>query len=191
MSNLSMLVYICESMKLHDVAEYWQSVITLNEYQQRRFVNTIVETMVNVKGKKIALLGFAYKPDTSDCRQSPAIDIAHAMLAEGARLSICDPQVPPESITAALGDHSSLQVGHLFAHAACALPLPVRPSGCWRGCPHLLALLGAAAMNRCACAFAATGLTTTPSLLTVSGVTQLDWDILRAGHNQQQRDAGS
>jgi hypothetical protein len=135
MSNLSMLVYICESMKLHDVAEYWQSVITLNEYQQRRFVNTIVETMVNVKGKKIALLGFAYKPDTSDCRQSPAIDIAHAMLAEGARLSICDPQVPPESITAALGDHSSLQVGHLFAHAACALPLPVRPSGCWRGWP--------------------------------------------------------
>ena len=55
MSNLSMLVYICESMKLHEVAEYWQQVITMNEYQQRRFVNTIVETMVNVKGKKIAL----------------------------------------------------------------------------------------------------------------------------------------
>ena len=112
MSNLSMLVYICESMKLHEVAEYWQQVITMNEYQQRRFVNTIVETMVNVKGKKIALLGFAYKPDTSDCRQSPAIDIAEAMLAEGARLSIYDPQISAEVITAALGTHASpLQVG--------------------------------------------------------------------------------
>ena len=117
MSNLSMLVYICESMKLHDVAEYWQQVLTMNDYQQQRFVNTIVETMVNVKGKKIALLGFAYKPDTSDCRQSPAIDIAQAMLAEGARLAIYDPQVSAESITAALGDHSSLQVCSVRARA--------------------------------------------------------------------------
>ena len=70
-----------------------------------------------VKGKKIALLGFAYKPDTSDCRQSPAIDIAQAMLAEGARLAIYDPQVSAESITAALGDHSSLQVCSVRARA--------------------------------------------------------------------------
>ena len=152
MSNLSMLVYICESMKLHDVAEYWQQVITMNEYQQRRFVNTIVETMVNVKGKKIALLGFAYKPDTSDCRQSPAIDIAHAMLAEGARLSICDPQVPAESITAALaGDHSSLQVGRLSPPALCFCRCPpalARLSRCWRGCANLRAWLRAAEMLR-------------------------------------------
>jgi UDPglucose 6-dehydrogenase len=52
MTNLSMLVYICETMNLHDVAEYWQHVLTMNEYQQQRFCNNIVHTMVNVKGKK-------------------------------------------------------------------------------------------------------------------------------------------
>ena len=111
MTNLSMLVYICETMKLHDVAEYWQHVLTMNEYQQQRFCNNIVHTMVNVKGKKIALMGFAYKPNTSDCRQSPAIDIAKAMIAEGARLAVFDPQVRPEVIIGALGgDIPSLQV---------------------------------------------------------------------------------
>mmetsp|Transcript_45156 Transcript_45156/g.66218 ORF Transcript_45156/g.66218 Transcript_45156/m.66218 type:complete len:483 (+) Transcript_45156:78-1526(+) len=111
MTNLSMLVYICESMKLHAVAEYWQQVMTLNDYQQQRFCTNIVDTMVNVKGKKIAMLGFAYKPDTSDCRQSPAIAIAKAMREEGARLAIYDPQVTPEVISGAIGaDISSLQV---------------------------------------------------------------------------------
>lgn len=74
----------------------WQ-VITLNDYQQQRFCTNIVDTMVNVKGKKIAMLGFAYKPDTSDCRQSPAIAIAKAMREEGARLAIYDPQVPRDA----------------------------------------------------------------------------------------------
>eukprot|EP00802_Teleaulax_amphioxeia_P005699 Tamp_05703.p1 GENE.Tamp_05703~~Tamp_05703.p1 ORF type:complete len:483 (+),score=141.99 Tamp_05703:63-1511(+) len=110
MTNLSMLVYICESMKLHDVAEYWQHVLSMNTYQQQRFTNNIVHTMVNVKGKKIALMGFAYKPNTSDCRQSPAIDIAKAMIAEGAHLAVFDPQVQAEVVIDALGNVPTLQV---------------------------------------------------------------------------------
>ena len=150
MSNLSMLVYI-----EHDAARRGR-VLAAGDHNEREpaapLLNTIVYNMVNIKGKKIALLGFAYKPDTSDCRQSPAIDIAHAMLAEGARLSICDPQVPAESITAALaGDHSSLQVGRLSPPALCFCRCPpalARLSRCWRGCANLRAWLRAAEMLR-------------------------------------------
>ena len=96
-TNLSMLVYICESMKLDSVAEYWRTVIQMDEYARARFTNNVVNTMTNVKGKRVAILGFAYKPDTSDCRQSPAIGICEAMLAEGAHLSIYDPEVSTAS----------------------------------------------------------------------------------------------
>ena len=87
------LVYICESYGLRDVAKYWESVLDINEFQEARFVRTMIREMFNtIVGKRIALFGFAFKADTSDTRESPAIYIARKLLEERASLAITDPQ---------------------------------------------------------------------------------------------------
>jgi UDPglucose 6-dehydrogenase len=87
------LVYICRQHGLTEVANYWQAVIDMNDYQMRRFVSQIIETQFNsVSGKKIAILGFAFKPDTNDTRESPAIYVCKRLLEEKAKLFIHDPQ---------------------------------------------------------------------------------------------------
>lgn len=93
------LVYICESNGLIEVANYWKQVITVNDYQKSRFVNRLVTSMFNtVSGKKIAILGFAFKKDTSDTRKTPAIDVCKGLLGDNACLSIYDPRVTEEQI---------------------------------------------------------------------------------------------
>ena len=87
------LVYICQSYGLTEVADYWESVVLMNEYQKRRFVQNMLKTMFNtVAGKKIALFGFAFKADTGDTRESPAIDITRQLLEEHAKVVITDPK---------------------------------------------------------------------------------------------------
>jgi len=87
------LVYICESYGLTEVAEYWESVVQMNEYQKRRFVQNMLKAMFNtVAGKRIALFGFAFKADTGDTRESPAIDVAMQLLDERAKVVISDPK---------------------------------------------------------------------------------------------------
>jgi UDPglucose 6-dehydrogenase len=87
------LVYLCEYYKLDDVAQFWSSVIEINDNQMERFVNRILETMFQtLVDKKIAVFGFAFKPDTGDTRDTPAIYICKRLLEERARLSITDPQ---------------------------------------------------------------------------------------------------
>ncbi len=87
------LVYICESYGLHDVAQYWESVLDINEFQEARFVRTMIREMFNtIVGKRIALFGFAFKADTSDTRESPAIYITRKLLEERAQVAITDPQ---------------------------------------------------------------------------------------------------
>ena len=87
------LVYICESYGLHEVARYWESVVQMNEYQKRRFVQTMIRVMFNtIAGKRIALFGFAFKADTGDTRESPAIDVTKQLVEERARVVITDPQ---------------------------------------------------------------------------------------------------
>ena len=87
------LVYICQSYGLTEVADYWESVVAMNEYQKHRFVKTMLTAMFNtVAGKRIALLGFAFKADTGDTRESPAIDVARQLLDEHARVVISDPK---------------------------------------------------------------------------------------------------
>ena len=87
------LVYIARSYGLNEVADYWQAVVAMNDYQQERFVQTIIREMFHtVVGKKIALLGFAFKADTGDTRESPGIRVAKRLLEERAALAICDPQ---------------------------------------------------------------------------------------------------
>ena len=88
------LVYICESVGLKDVANYWESVVTMNDYQKQRFVERIISAMFNtIKKKKIAIYGFAFKKDTGDTRETPAIDVCRGLMADGADLCLYDPQV--------------------------------------------------------------------------------------------------
>lgn len=87
------LVYICEHYGLNEVARYWESVVGINDYQQRRFSGQMVQAMFNtVAGKRIALFGFAFKADTGDTRDSPAIQVARTLLAEHAEVVVTDPK---------------------------------------------------------------------------------------------------
>jgi len=87
------LVYLCRSYNLNDVADYWEGVVKINEYQKKRFVLNMLTTMFNtLAGKRIALFGFAFKADTGDTRESPAIDIARHLLDEMAEVVITDPK---------------------------------------------------------------------------------------------------
>ncbi|XP_067107265.1 UDP-glucose 6-dehydrogenase isoform X2 [Osmerus mordax] len=93
------LVYLCEALNLPEVASYWQQVIDMNEYQRRRFACRIIDCLFNtVTGKKIALLGFSFKKDTGDTRQSSSIYISQYLLDEGANLHIYDPKVLKQQI---------------------------------------------------------------------------------------------
>ena len=93
------LVYLCRHYGLEDVASYWEQVVRLNTWQQLRIAKLVVEKLFNtVAGKKIALLGFAFKADTNDTRESPAIRIAKELIEEGAQLAIHDPKVSEEQI---------------------------------------------------------------------------------------------
>jgi len=87
------LVYLCETYNLHEAAAYWKQVVTLNDWQQDRFVGTVLRSMFNtVAGKRIALLGFAFKADTGDTRESPAIRVSRLLAEERANVVVCDPQ---------------------------------------------------------------------------------------------------
>lgn len=90
--DLLNLVYLCEYYKLDDVAKFWSSVVEINDNQMERFVNCILKTMFRtLVDKKITIFGFAFKPDTGDTRDSPAIYICKRLLEEKAQLSITDP----------------------------------------------------------------------------------------------------
>jgi UDPglucose 6-dehydrogenase len=88
------LVYICETLNLPTEAAYWNMVIVANDNQKERFTRKIVDSLFNtVAGKKICMLGFAFKKDTGDTRESAAIYVAKHLMDEGAKLNIYDPKV--------------------------------------------------------------------------------------------------
>lgn len=98
------LVYLCEHFGLPEVAAYWHQVVVMNDWQKRRFAKKVVEKLFNtVSGKKIAVLGFAFKKDTNDTRESPAIAVCRDLLAERANLALHDPKVPASHIFGELG----------------------------------------------------------------------------------------
>jgi UDPglucose 6-dehydrogenase len=90
------LVYIAKSYGLDEVATYWEQVILMNDHQKRRFAKNIISTLYNtVAGKKIAFLGWAFKKDTNDTRESAAIYVADDLLNEQAVIAVFDPKVKP------------------------------------------------------------------------------------------------
>ena len=93
------LSYLCETFGLPEVSAYWASVVAMNDWQKHRFTNRIVKDLFNtVADKKIAVLGFAFKKDTNDTRESAAINVCRDLLAEHANVSVYDPKVPADEI---------------------------------------------------------------------------------------------
>ncbi len=87
------LAYMCGQEGLDEVAQYWLSVVQMNDTQIARFVKTVLDNLFNtVADKKLAVFGFAFKPETNDTRDAPAIQVCVKLLAEQARLAITDPQ---------------------------------------------------------------------------------------------------
>ncbi len=87
------LVYLCRHYGLEDVADYWEGVVSINDYQKERFVHNMLSAMFNtLAGKKICLFGFAFKANTGDTRESPAIYVARRLFEEKAHVRITDPK---------------------------------------------------------------------------------------------------
>jgi UDPglucose 6-dehydrogenase len=93
------LVYLCHHFGLPEVAAYWESVVKMNDWQKKRFAHQIVRTLFNtVSGKRIAVLGFAFKKDTNDTRESAAISVCRDLIEENATVVVYDPKVTAEEI---------------------------------------------------------------------------------------------
>lgn len=93
------LVYICQSFNLTEVAEYWEQVIIMNNYQKQRFAENIISTLNNtLSDKKIAFLGWAFKKDTNDTRETAAMYVADYLIEEEAKIFVYDPKVSKKQI---------------------------------------------------------------------------------------------
>jgi UDPglucose 6-dehydrogenase len=121
------LVYLCRFFNLPEVANYWEQVIKLNDYQKNRFAKKIITTLFNtVNGKKIAFLGWAFKKDTNDTRESAAIYVADHLIEDGANIHVYDPKVSESKIKADLvylwelkgisESRISQKLAHIFVH---------------------------------------------------------------------------
>lgn len=130
------LVYICKSFGLNEIADYWEQVVIMNDHQKRRFARNIVSTMYNtVADKKIAFLGWAFKKDTNDTRESAAIYVAKDLIDEQANIAVYDPkvdllqmqsdleyaQVNPQAIATRLSANDSIYAACEGAHAIAVL----------------------------------------------------------------------
>lgn len=122
------LVYIAKSYGLDEVATYWEQVILMNDHQKRRFAKNIISTLYNtVAGKKIAFLGWAFKKDTNDTRESAAIYVADDLLNEQAAIAVYDPKVKPAQMWSDLNyletrsqeENQKLLTAHQNPYEAC------------------------------------------------------------------------
>mmetsp|Transcript_15803 Transcript_15803/g.24708 ORF Transcript_15803/g.24708 Transcript_15803/m.24708 type:complete len:476 (-) Transcript_15803:89-1516(-) len=93
------LVYLCETYGLNECADYWRQVIAMNDFQKKRFSEKVVSSMFNtVTGKKIAIMGYAFKKDTGDVRETPSMFVVRDLIQENAKIHIYDPQVSREDM---------------------------------------------------------------------------------------------
>jgi UDPglucose 6-dehydrogenase len=122
------LVYIAKSYGLNEVADYWEQVIIMNDYQKRRFGSKIIQTLYNtISGKKIAFLGWAFKKDTNDTRESAAIYVADQLMEEQANIAVYDPKVTAQQMQSDLnylntrpeGDNASQLTAEHDPYQAC------------------------------------------------------------------------
>jgi UDPglucose 6-dehydrogenase len=113
------LVYICQHYNLQEAAEYWLQVIKMNDYQEHRFANNIMKSLFNtVSSKKIAFLGWAFKKDTNDTRESAAIYVADELLQDRAEIHVYDPKVNEKQVYADLEYLQSNRIGEFVEKGA-------------------------------------------------------------------------
>jgi UDPglucose 6-dehydrogenase len=121
------LVYLCGHYGLYEVAAYWQQVVELNTWQQHRIARLVVQRLFGtVTAKRLAVFGFAFKADTNDTREAPAIRICRDLLEEGAQLAIYDPKVPAEQMAHDLGQSAQISSGDVSPH--------LQGEGVWTRC---------------------------------------------------------
>ncbi len=131
------LVYLCEFYGLDEVAAYWEQVIKMNEYQEANFVSKMVTAMFNtVAGKRIALFGVAFKADTSDTRESPALAVCRDLLEERARVVISD----PHALDNARADLRDVADAVIFEPDPCRAALGAHAIAVMTEWPHFAAL---------------------------------------------------
>ena len=131
------LVYIAKSYGLNEVADYWEQVIIMNDHQKRRFSNNIVCTLYNtVSGKKITFLGWAFKKDTNDTRESAAIYVADDLINENATIAVYDPKVSRKKV---LADLNELQTRDAIANEKSILSFAAPYEACKDA--HAIAIL--------------------------------------------------
>ena len=112
------LVYLSEFYGLAEVSAYWQQVVQMNDYQEARFVSNMVTTMFNtVAGKRVALFGAAFKANTGDIRESPALAVCRGLLEEHAQVVLCDPHAL-ENAKADLGEAAKKVIFEADPYAA-------------------------------------------------------------------------
>jgi len=99
--DLQGLIYLCESLNLPEVAAYWSQVLTINMHQKQRFAHLVSSTMYNnLRFKDICVLGFTFKKNTDDFRESAAVDMCKFLIGEGAKVHVYDPKAPAHQINA-------------------------------------------------------------------------------------------
>lgn len=122
--DIASLTYLAESLGLPEVAVYWQQVLTMNDFQRNRFANQVISSLNNtLRRKKIAILGYAFKKNTGDARESPALDVIRILLEEGpAEIAIFDPLCSREDIKRELGALDAVEAVqiHSSPYSACA-----------------------------------------------------------------------
>ena len=93
------LVYLCKYYGLNEVAEYWHYVVKINDYQKNRFAQKIIDHFNgNLSSKNITVLGWAFKANTNDSRESASIYVTQKLFKAGASIQIYDPMVSKETI---------------------------------------------------------------------------------------------
>jgi len=114
--DLLNLVYLCRQYGLKEVADYWDGVVRINDYQKERFILNMLGAMFNtLAGKRICLFGFAFKADTGDTRESPAIYVSRRIVEERAELVITDPR----ALANAEADLADIQGAVAFVEDPC------------------------------------------------------------------------
>ena len=104
------LVYLCKHYGLDEVAEYWHQVVKINDYQKKRFSQKVINGLGDDKVNKIGILGWAFKANTNDTRESSSIYIAKNLIDYGLELNIYDPMVKEEKIYSDLNSISEKEI---------------------------------------------------------------------------------
>ena len=115
--DIAHLVYLAKTLGLDHVAQYWMSVLTINQVQKDSFAKRISQRLARLPSTitSIGVLGFAFKAETNDARHSPAIDIVKHLIGEHYNVQIYDPCVSESDILSALGIETSSK--HKWKHS--------------------------------------------------------------------------